>query len=99
MPRLRVSPYYRAILQSETEEGKAAKGYIQERMQAAIWLIKAIEQRQQTLTKVAKSIVRFQRDFLDNGVKNLRPLISKGGFENRNIFIYTVIDETNFIFN
>lgn len=77
IPRLRVSPYYRSLLQNDTEDGKAAKSYIQERMQAALWLIKSINQRQQTLFKVATSIVRFQREFLDLGVAHLRPLILK----------------------
>ncbi|TAL16032.1 RNA polymerase sigma-54 factor [bacterium] len=75
LPHLRVSPYYRSILKNESDEGKAAKGYIQERIQAAMWLIRAIEQRQQTLLKVANSIVKFQKNFFDNGVTQLRPLI------------------------
>ncbi len=77
LPRLRVSPYYRSLLSNDTEDGKEAKGYIQERMQAAIWLIKSINQRQQTLLKTAKSIVHFQRDFFLNGENHLRPLILK----------------------
>lgn len=77
LPKLRVSPYYRSLLQNDTADGKAAKGYIQERMQAALWLIKSINQRQQTLFKVATSIVKFQREFLDQGVAHIRPLILK----------------------
>ncbi len=77
VPRLRVSPYYQSLLRDESPEGKAAKGYIQERMQAALWLIKSIHQRQQTLFKVATSIVNFQREFLDRGINFLRPLILK----------------------
>jgi RNA polymerase sigma-54 factor len=77
IPKLRVSSYYQSLLQNDRPEGKEAKGYIQERMQAALWLIKSIHQRQQTLYKVAKSIVNFQRDFLDNGITQLRPLILK----------------------
>ncbi len=75
LPNLRISSYYRSILKNESDEGRAAKGYIQERIQAAMWLMKAIEQRQQTLLKVAKSIVKFQQGFFDNGVTDLRPLI------------------------
>lgn len=75
LPRLRVSPYYQSLLQDETPAGKEARGYIQERMQSALWLIKSIHQRQQTLFKVAQSIVDFQRDFLDRGIGHLRPLI------------------------
>jgi RNA polymerase sigma-54 factor len=77
VPKLRVSSYYQSLLQNDRPEGKEAKGYIQERMQAALWLIKSIHQRQQTLYKVATSIVKFQRDFLDNGITQLRPLILK----------------------
>jgi RNA polymerase sigma-54 factor len=46
-------------------------------MQAALWLIKSIHQRQQTLYKVACSIVKFQRQFLEGGITRLRPLILK----------------------
>lgn len=77
VPRLRVSPYYRSLLSDETDVGKAAKSYIQERMQAALWLIKSINQRQQTLLKVGESIVKFQEEFLDHGPTRLRPLILK----------------------
>ncbi len=77
IPKLRVSPYYQSLLQDKTDQGKEAKGYIQERMQAALWLIKSIHQRQQTLYKVARSIVKFQWDFLEKGVTQLRPLILK----------------------
>jgi RNA polymerase sigma-54 factor len=77
VPKLRVSRYYQSLLQDDTVAGKEAKGYIQERMQAALWLIKSIHQRQQTLFKVATSIVKFQRDFLERGVTHLRPLILK----------------------
>ncbi len=77
VPKLRVSRYYQSLLQDHSVAGREAKGYIQERMQAALWLIKSIHQRQQTLFKVASSIVRFQREFLDRGVAHLRPLILK----------------------
>jgi RNA polymerase sigma-54 factor len=77
LPRLRISSYYRSILTDGTEGGKEAKSYIQERMQAAQWLIKSIQQRQQTLFKTATSIVNFQLDFLENGSTHLRPLVLK----------------------
>jgi RNA polymerase sigma-54 factor len=75
LPRLRVSPFYRRMLGSDgTAE---ARGYIQEKMRAAAWLIKSIHQRQRTLYMVTSSIVRFQREFLDTGVAHLRPLVLK----------------------
>src|SRR5207247_1002571 len=54
-----------------------ARGYIQEKMRAAAWLIKSIHQRQRTLYMVTSSIVKFQRDFLEGGVAFLRPLVLK----------------------
>ena len=54
-----------------------AKRYIQEKMRAAAWLIKSIQQRQRTLYLVTQSIVRFQRDFFDHGVSHLKPLVLK----------------------
>ncbi|GAB6064170.1 RNA polymerase factor sigma-54 [Deferrisoma palaeochoriense] len=75
VPRLRISRYYQRLLKDDRPESQEARGYVQERMQAAVWLIKSIHQRQQTLYKVACSIVKFQREFLDKGVNYLRPLI------------------------
>jgi RNA polymerase sigma-54 factor len=75
LPRLRVSSFYRQMLgQGGATE---AKGYIQEKMRAAAWLIKSIHQRQRTLYMVTSSIVKFQQDFLEKGVSQLRPLVLK----------------------
>ena len=75
LPRLRVSQFYRRVLgQAESSE---AKGYIQDKMRAAAWLIKSIHQRQRTLYMVTQSIIKFQHGFLDHGVSHLRPLVLK----------------------
>jgi len=75
LPRLRVSSFYRRMLGSDGSP--EARGYIQEKMRAATWLIKSIHQRQRTLYMVTSSIVKFQREFLDRGVYALRPLVLK----------------------
>lgn len=75
LPRLRVSNFYRQVLgNSGTGD---AKRYIQEKMRAAAWLIKSIQQRQRTLYLVTQSIVRFQREFFDHGISHLKPLVLK----------------------
>src|SRR5438876_1218764 len=75
LPRLRVSSFYRRMLgQNGSPE---ARGYIQEKMRAAAWLIKSIHQRQRTLYMVTSSIVKFQREFFEGGVAFLRPLVLK----------------------
>ena len=75
LPRLRVSQFYRRVLgQGGASE---AKGYIQDKMRAAAWLIKSIHQRQRTLYMVTQSIIKFQREFFEHGVSHLRPLVLK----------------------
>ena len=73
LPRLRISDYYRSAIGDSSQ----AKEYITERLRSAQWLIRSIQQRQRTILKVTKSILKFQREFFDSGVEYLRPLILK----------------------
>jgi RNA polymerase sigma-54 factor len=75
MPRLRVSNYYKRILQEKGAGNKTEQDYIQEKLRSAVWLIRSIHQRQRTIFKVTEAIVKFQREFLDSGIKYLKPLI------------------------
>jgi RNA polymerase sigma-54 factor len=77
LPRLRVSPYYRSILADKTGSAREVREYVEGRMRSALWLIRSIEQRQRTLYKVANSLVKFQREFLEKGITALRPLTLK----------------------
>jgi RNA polymerase sigma-54 factor len=77
LPRLRISPYYRTVLANKTGNAKDVREYIEGRMRSALWLIRSIEQRQRTLFKVATSLVKFQRDFLERGITALKPLTLK----------------------
>ncbi len=72
-PRLTINSAYREMLRHPGLDGGAAE-FIKSRLNSAMWLIRAIEQRRNTLSRVAESVVRFQRDFLDKGIKYLRPL-------------------------
>jgi RNA polymerase sigma-54 factor len=74
LPRLRISPYYRDMVRQKSWDNPEARDYIGEKMRQAIWLIRSMGQRQRTLYKVAESLVRFQRRFLDDGIRYLRPL-------------------------
>lgn len=74
LPNLKVSPVYNDARSNGSVDSKAEE-YIGEKMRSALWLIKSIQQRQRTIYRVAKSIVRFQRDFLDNGIEYLKPLV------------------------
>jgi RNA polymerase sigma-54 factor len=74
LPNLKVSPYYAEAKSNGMVDSKADE-YINEKVRSAMWLIKSIQQRQRTIYKVAKSIIRFQREFLDHGIEFLRPLV------------------------
>jgi RNA polymerase sigma-54 factor len=74
LPKLRINAYYRDALSGQTHISEETKNYIQNRLKSALWFIKSIHQRQKTIYRVAKSIVNFQRDFLDFGIAHLKPL-------------------------
>jgi RNA polymerase sigma-54 factor len=75
VPRLRVSSLYRRMAGQEGAAEEEARQYLQEKVRAATWLIKSIQQRQQTLMKVTQSIFKFQGEFLDHGVSHLKPMV------------------------
>ncbi len=75
LPNLRINSFYRNALTDSDSVDKQAGEYIQEKMRSAVWLIKSIHQRQRTIYKVTKSIVKFQRDFFDHGIEYLKPLV------------------------
>lgn len=75
VPRLRVSSLYRRMAGQNGAEEEQARQYLQEKVRAATWLIKSIQQRQQTLYRVTQSIFKFQQDFLDHGVSQLKPMV------------------------
>jgi RNA polymerase sigma-54 factor len=77
LPKLRINPYYRDILREQTQTTGGAKEYINDKIRSALWLIKSIHQRQRTVYRVTKSIVKFQREFLDRGVAYLKPMVLK----------------------
>ncbi len=76
LPKLRISAAYRKLLKGGNGAiGSEAANYLKDKMRSAIWLIKSLDQRQRTIYKVADSIVRHQRAFLDHGIEHLRPLV------------------------
>jgi RNA polymerase sigma-54 factor len=75
IPRLKINSLYRNILNGNRLAPEGDRKYIQDKLRSALWLIRSIHQRQRTIYKVAKSIVKFQRDFLDKGIQFLKPLV------------------------
>ena len=73
LPKLRINTYYRELLDGAKDN--VPRSYLKEKIKSALWLIRSIQQRQMTLYKVTKSIVKFQRDFIDKGIDYLKPLV------------------------
>jgi RNA polymerase sigma-54 factor len=73
VPRLRISRHYRRLME-EPSTSPEVKNYIREKVRAGAFLIKSIDQRQQTISRIAHAIVNVQREFLDHGLSHLRPL-------------------------
>jgi len=71
-PRIRVSPQYKELL-ANTEDPKV-KDYVRKKLESAKWLVDAIQQRQNTLSRVCEEIFKVQREYLDYGESRLRPL-------------------------
>ena len=76
VPRLRISNLYKSLIKSGQNDAEA-KEFVQDKLRAAMWLIKSIENRQKTIYKVANSIVRTQQEFFKKGPAFLKPMILK----------------------
>ncbi|MGH9867633.1 MAG: RNA polymerase factor sigma-54 [Candidatus Polarisedimenticolia bacterium] len=75
LPRLRISQTYRRMLEKGAQvEDREAKEFVREKFRSAVRLIKSLDERQRTIMKVAVSLVKHQRDFLDHGIERIRPL-------------------------
>jgi RNA polymerase sigma-54 factor len=76
MPKLRINSGYRSMLNSmDSKQDGETVNYIKDKIRSAVWLIKSLDQRQRTIYKVAESIVKHQREFLEKGIDFLRPLV------------------------
>jgi len=72
-PSLFISPYYRRLLASG-EANEQTREFIKQKLNSAQWLIESIEQRRNTVTKVAQAIIDHQAAFLEKGPEAIEPL-------------------------
>jgi len=73
LPRVLVNRRYHAELKAGAAN-KESRAWLSERLASASWLVKALDQRAQTITRVATEIVKRQQAFFERGVEALRPL-------------------------
>jgi RNA polymerase sigma-54 factor len=73
IPRLRISTVYKDLM-SQEESGAEVKDYIRDKIRSGKFLIKSIQQRQQTIANISNEIVLRQMDFMESGPSALRPM-------------------------
>jgi RNA polymerase sigma-54 factor len=72
-PRLTISTRNRRILESPGTSD-TERDYVKKKYQRASWFIKAIAQRQETVTRIGTFLADYQADFFENGIEGLKPL-------------------------
>jgi len=76
IPHLRISNIYKDII-AQGNNGSEVKDYIRDKIRGGKFLIRSIHQRQQTISNIAQQIVSRQRDFLEHGSSQLKPMTMK----------------------
>lgn len=89
MPTLRLNQGYRRMLSQEGTE-REVRDYVKERYRSAIQLMRNIEQRKNTIVRTCEVIVRRQREFLEQGVDFLKPMMIKDVAEEIGVHASTV---------
>src|SRR6516225_7146147 len=74
IPHLRISNLYKDIIASGNTQTSEVKDYIRDKIRSGKFLIRSIHQRQQTILNIARQIVARQRDFLEHGPSQLKPM-------------------------
>lgn len=74
LPRLRVSNFYKKLMQQNNAFPKEDKQFLVEKLRSAVGLLKSLDQRNRTIYRVTESLLNLQRDFFDKGVECLKPL-------------------------
>ncbi|OGL38865.1 MAG: RNA polymerase sigma-54 factor [Candidatus Schekmanbacteria bacterium RIFCSPHIGHO2_02_FULL_38_11] len=71
----RINPFYREFLHKKNSDNNATKTYLEQKFRSALWLLKTMRHRQQTIYKVSVSIVNRQKEFFDHGISHLKPMV------------------------
>jgi RNA polymerase sigma-54 factor len=74
LPRLRISGYYRQLLAKAAQSQPEACRFLKDRLKKALWFMRSLDQRNQTIFRVARFIVDKQREFFEQGLDFIKPL-------------------------
>ncbi len=73
IPKLRLSNTYKDLIAKGTL-AKQERDYLREKLRSGKFIINAIEQRQRTIERITREIIKHQREFFEEGVSKLKPL-------------------------
>lgn len=93
-PRLTIRDDYRRLITSDEGHPETTK-FLSDKLNSAIWLIRSIEQRRQTIYKVVEMIAKKQRNFFEYGKKFLKPMTLKEIADEIQVHESTVSRATN----
>jgi RNA polymerase sigma-54 factor len=74
LPRLRINRFYKKMLNQMPKDETETSRFLKDRMKKAFWFLRSLNQRNQTIYKVAKYIVDKQKDFIEKGMDYIKPL-------------------------
>jgi RNA polymerase sigma-54 factor len=89
LPKLLIDRHYYSEVRKKTTNKEQQK-YLSDQLYTANWLIKSLDQRAQTILRVATEIVAFQQDFFNNGIMHLKPMTLKMIAEKLNLHESTI---------
>ena len=72
-PRIRINPQYVSMINPDNKSSDNT--YLKNHLQEARWFISSLQQRNDTMLRVATKIVEFQRGFLEHGEQAMKPLV------------------------
>jgi RNA polymerase sigma-54 factor len=74
LPRLKISSYYKKLLAQASKDNPDTYRFLKDKMKKAFWFLRSLDQRNQTIYKVAKYIVEEQKEFIEKGIEHIKPL-------------------------
>lgn len=73
LPKLRISHTYKDLL-TQAASNQEVRDYLRDKIRAGKFLIRCLDQREQTIKRIAEEIVRRQGEFFENGRASLKPM-------------------------
>jgi RNA polymerase sigma-54 factor len=75
LPMLRISSLFKEALKNGNKITNEANDYLRDKLRSAQWLIRSIHERQRTICRVMKRILRSQHGFFEKGITHLKPMV------------------------